>query len=221
MAIDLYLTILSPPARSVLLVAKHLGLEVHEKPLDLANGEHLKPEFVQLNPSHTVPTIVDDGFVLWESRAIIQYLANKYAPDSDIYPSEPKSRAQVDRMLNFDIGTFFPALRDALIIKLFRNIEPTEEQVQKLKTTLKLLDQFIGDNKYVAGTHLTIADISILMGATLFTFANYDLSDYPNVKEWYERVPSELPHFAEIADRAKAAAGAYLEGIRKKNEANK
>jgi len=221
MAIDLYLMSLSPPCRAVQMVLKHLGINANVKNLNLQNGEHLTPEFVKLNPAHTVPTIDDNGFVLWESRAIIQYLCNKYAPDSDLYPKEPKSRAQVDRMLNFDIGSFFPSIRDAIFVKFFRNAEPTEEAVEKLKTNLKLLDTFIGDNGYVAGKHVTIADISILSGATAFTIANYDLIDYPNVKEWYERIQIELPYFAELNEKAKKDFAAFIEQARKKNEANK
>jgi glutathione S-transferase len=70
---------------------------------------------IQINPGHTVPTIVDNGFALWESRAIAQYLCNKYAADSDLYPKDPKERANVDRMLNFDIS-LYTSMREALVI---------------------------------------------------------------------------------------------------------
>ncbi len=72
-----------------------------------------------MNPTHTIPTIDDDGFILWESRAIAQYLCNKYAPDSDLYPQDPQRRAIVDRLLNFDIGSFSPSIRQALVMKFF------------------------------------------------------------------------------------------------------
>lgn len=54
--------------------------------------------------------IDDNGFVLWESRAIMQYLCNKYAPNSHLYPSEPRQRATVERLLNFDVKTLSHAV---------------------------------------------------------------------------------------------------------------
>lgn len=66
MPIDLYYLPGSAPCRSVLLVAKALGLELNLKPTNLMEGEHLKPEFIKMNPQHTIPTINDDGFALWE-----------------------------------------------------------------------------------------------------------------------------------------------------------
>ena len=75
----------------------------------------------QINPAHNVPTIVDDGFTLWESRAIMAYLVNQYAPDSSLYPKEPKKRAIVDRWLNFDIS-FANSQREALVSLIFINI---------------------------------------------------------------------------------------------------
>ena len=62
-----------------------------------------------------MPTLVDNGFCLFESRAIIQYLANKYAPTNAIYPEEAQARAAVDKVLFFDASGFYPALKDAFV----------------------------------------------------------------------------------------------------------
>ncbi len=80
---------------------------------------------------------------------------------------------------------------------------------------MKLLDTLIGDNKYVAGTHLTIADLSFLASSTVFLATDYDLSDYPNVKEWLERLQTELPYFDQINGNLKEEFQAVVEHIRK------
>nr|UQQ66586.1 glutathione S-transferase theta 1 [Conogethes punctiferalis] len=77
MAIDLYYTPGSAPCRIVLLVAAALNVELNHHLVNLRAGEQFWPEFIKLNPQHTVPTIVDNGFSLWESRAISRYLASQ------------------------------------------------------------------------------------------------------------------------------------------------
>ncbi len=73
----------------------------------------------KLNPQHTVPTIVDDGMSLWESRAIITYLCNQYAPNSPLYPNDVQERALVDKWLQFDLGALYKSILDFTVRKVF------------------------------------------------------------------------------------------------------
>ena len=98
---------LSAPCRIVEMTAEVLGLEYEFKVVDLMAGEHMKPEFLALNPMHNIPTIKDGDFVMNESRAAAAYLVNKYAKDDNLYPKDAEVRARVDQRLYFDMGVFY------------------------------------------------------------------------------------------------------------------
>lgn len=106
-AIDLYYLNLSAPCRSVVMTAKMLGVDLNLKVVNLMAGEQMKPEFLKMNPQHTVPLLDDAGFYLPESRAICAYLVNKYGKDDKLYPKVPKERAIVDQRLYFDMSKFY------------------------------------------------------------------------------------------------------------------
>lgn len=97
------------------VLAKHLKIEINYKDINIPAGETKTAEYLKLNPSHTVPTLVDNGFALFESRAILQYLVNKYAAGNALYPSDPVARAKVDKVLFYDAAGFFPAMRAAIV----------------------------------------------------------------------------------------------------------
>ncbi|TOF82151.1 hypothetical protein CGJ15_26245, partial [Vibrio parahaemolyticus] len=102
----------SPPCRSVMLTAKAVDLKLTLKEVNMQAGEHLKPEFVAINPQHSIPTLVDGNIKLWESRAICSYLATQYGKDDSLYPNNPKARCLVDARLYFDMGTLYQRWAD-------------------------------------------------------------------------------------------------------------
>lgn len=83
----------------------------------MINGNYF---ILQLNPQHTIPTIDDNGFSLWESRAIMTYFVNQYGKDDTLYPKDPKKRALVDQRLYFDIGTLYARFGDLYVCALER-----------------------------------------------------------------------------------------------------
>ena len=103
---------LSSNSRRAVLTARYLALEIELVAVDLANAAHRSPEFLRLNPNGKVPVLDDDGFVLWESHAIMQYLANK-TPAQDVYPRDAQGRADVDRWLFWSAAHFTAAVAGA------------------------------------------------------------------------------------------------------------
>merc|ERR1712088_175560 len=124
--------------RIVNMTAECLGIEYNFKIVDLMAGEHMKPEFLALNPMHTIPTMADGDFVMSESRAIAAYLVNKYGKDDKLYPKDPEVRARVDQRLYFDMGVFYKAFGDCVYPVMFGGDKPGQDKFDKLKEVLGL-----------------------------------------------------------------------------------
>ena len=108
----------SPPSRIVLLAIRSLGLEnVNIKVVDLFKGEQNSEEYLKLNPLNKVPLLVDDGFVITESRAIAQYLVESQVADSGLYPNDAKVRAMINQRMYYDATVAFPRIIDVVVSK--------------------------------------------------------------------------------------------------------
>lgn len=189
---DFYYLSGSAPCRSVIMLAKALGVELNKKTLNLMEGEHLKPEFVKINPQHTIPTLVDNGFTLWESRAILVYLVGKYGKDDSLYPNDLQKQAVVNQRLYFDL-TLYAAFAEYYYPQFHVGKPADPEAFKKIESAFGFLNIFLEGQEYVAGDHLTIADIAILATVSTFVVAEFKLSNYPNVEKWYENAQKVTP----------------------------
>ncbi|XP_053683000.1 glutathione S-transferase 1 isoform X1 [Sabethes cyaneus] len=190
---DFYYLPGSAPCRAVQMAAAAVGVELNLKLTDLMAGEHLKPSFLKINPQHCIPTIVDNGFPLWESRAIMGYLVEKYGKDDSLYPKDPQKRALINQRLYFDQGTLYQRFADYVYPQVFAKKPADQEKEKKMLDGLEFLDKFLEKSKYVAGDSLTIADLSILATISTYEVAKVDLSKYASVASWYERLRKEAP----------------------------
>jgi glutathione S-transferase len=197
MTIDFYYTPGSSPCRSVLLTAKYLNIDLNLKLVDLHHGEHLKPEYLKINPQHTVPTLVDDGFAVWESRAIITYLADKYGKDDTLYPKCPKKRAVILQRLFFDAGTLYQRFADAYYPLMFAGVPLTEDKTKKLEEAFEFFNTFLAGSEFAAGGSVSLADISLIASVTTIQAVDFDISKYPNVVRWLNKTKSVLPGYEE------------------------
>src|SRR5258708_25752826 len=108
----------SPYSWRVLLAAEPRNIPYQLKLLSFQNEDTKKPEFVAINPRHTVPTIVDDGYALWESMAIVEYLDERFTSGTKLYPGDAKNRARIRRLIremenNLDVKGIDPITDEA------------------------------------------------------------------------------------------------------------
>ncbi|XP_050310957.1 glutathione S-transferase D1-like [Anthonomus grandis grandis] len=216
MTIDFYYVPGSAPCRAVLLAAKALGVDLNLKLTNLQAGEHLTPEFIKINPQHTVPTIVDNGFSLWESRAIMTYLANAYAKNDSLYPKEPKARAQVDQKLYFDIGTLYARFADYYYPVVFGGASYDPAKLDQINNAMKFLDQFLEGQEFAAGNNLTLADLTLVATVSTYDVMEYDLSPYKNITRWYAKVKSTAPGYKEANEEGCVAFKQLVDTLTKK-----
>ena len=142
----------------------------------------------QLNPNGVTPTIDDNGFILWESGAILQYLA-KNDPESSLLPSEPKEQAHVIQWLAWEGATFAPALLNFFFAMTAE--EPDEKMVATTKdaflSTLAILNQQLAGKEFICGQY-SIADIANGAITPLSFLLGLDLTQFPNIISWLKRL---------------------------------
>uniref|UniRef100_A0A182NZ19 glutathione transferase n=1 Tax=Anopheles dirus TaxID=7168 RepID=A0A182NZ19_9DIPT len=183
----LYYFPMSPPARSVLLLVKELGLSVNLKEVNPLAGETRTEEFLRINPEHTIPTLDDNGFYLGESRAILTYLIDAYRPGHTLYPNIPKEKALINRVLHHDLGSFYPKFFSKVGALFSGSVsELSEEMITTARQALTDLENYLIRNDYFAGENPTVADLSLLPTIASAVHCGLDLTKYQRLHAWYE-----------------------------------
>jgi glutathione S-transferase len=203
----LYQFPLSPNCQKVVALAQEVGVPLELVTVDLFKGEARTPAMLAKNPNGKLPILEDGDFVLWESRAMLAYIAAK-AGRADLAPTTPRERAEVDRWTSWQSAHFGPAIRKVAferIVKKLAGLGPSDEAVVKqgsdeFATTARVLEQSLGTKEYLCGC-LTIADFDLAPYLALSDSCGLDLQAYPRVKAWFERMAAR-----DSMKRALAAA---------------
>ena len=157
-----YTNLFSPNARKVHAVASELGIELETQTLDLRAGEQRTAEYLALNPNGKVPTLVDGDTVLWESNAIMCYLAGK--GDTELWPKSAK-RYDILRWMFWESNHLTEALNRLFGQRFFNRDNPDQGIIDRatkdFRKYAEVLDANLARNANVTGDTLTLADFAI------------------------------------------------------------
>jgi len=182
--------------QKVLWCCDELGIAYEREDVGRDFGKNHEPEYLALNPNGRIPTIVDEGFVLWESNAIVRYLCAKHGMGT-FCPSDIQQRADMERWMDWQQTTLRPHFH-ALSNAMQNTVPPSDATLEHLKKTLndawKILDVQLAKQPFIAGDKLTMADIPFCYVINRWYRMRIEHCGLPNVKAWYEKL-CERPAF--------------------------
>src|SRR5947209_20109998 len=208
----LYVHRLSPNGTKAIITAEQCGSQVELVDVDLGGGEQHGSAYRAINPNGRVPTLVDGSFVLWESNAIMQYLAEK-AGERSIWPDDIRGRADIARWQFWDVAHLGPATRpfqwEYLIKTMLGLGDPDEAALAAAEAPFRacadILEATLAKQPYLAGERLTLADISVAATLIYAEAASMPIADYPALQSWRERV-SAIPACSIARPQTRVAA---------------
>ncbi|MBY0380388.1 MAG: glutathione S-transferase family protein [Xanthobacteraceae bacterium] len=184
--------------QKVLWCCRELGLSPQHIFVGGEFGGTQEPDYVAMNPNRLVPTLEDDGFVLWESNVIVRYLAQKFKVGG-LCPQDIRSRFDCERWMDWQATTLWPALRP-VFIGIIRtpkeefNSRTQKEDEAKCAAVLSLLDERLSNRPFVGGDDFSMADIPV--GASVYRWYALDITHphLPSLRRWYDAL-TERPAF--------------------------
>jgi len=186
----------SPNARKVVAVIAYLHLtDVEHVLVKLHKGEHRQPDYLAINPMGRVPTLCDGDFILWESNAICQYLADR-AGNESFFPADPKIRADIARWMFWEAGTWSPVVgvfthenvRKSMLGMGLADPTKLADAKERFWPLAKLLNDQLAERKFLLGERVTLADFVVAGAATYMERGRIPINDYSHIKAWWQRL---------------------------------
>jgi len=180
--------------QKVVWCVDELGIPYERIDAGGAFGKTKSPEYLAMNPNSMVPVIEDDGFVMYESNAIVRYLCAKY-PEKGFWPAELRARADVDRWMEWLSNTLVPATREAFwqlirVAPAQRDAAAIEKSREGSEHLFAILDAHLANSRYMTTHGFTAADI--VTGCAAHRWLNLPLErrPLPNIERWYAELKS-------------------------------
>ncbi len=188
--------------KKALWAAEELGLKYERVDAGMQFGVVNTPEYRKMNPTGLVSTMDDDGFVLWESHAIVRYLAAKHGAGT-LWPVDLRQRADSDRWMDWTT-TFQASLRTVFwgLVRTpaeKRDMKAIEEARKKCAELLAIPDQYLANRPYFAGNSLTIGDIPLGCHVQLWMRLPIERPAHASLQRWFDRLCAR-PAYQKIVD---------------------
>lgn len=182
----------------VMWTVSELGLEHTRHNVGGSFGGLDTDEYGRLNPNRTVPTINDDGFVLWESTPIVRYLSRRYGAGS-LCPEDPEQAALADQWMEWFKANVFLSFIPIFfgLVRMPREQSDPEKIAEAARTAgekLKILDRHLEGRHFVVGDDLTMGDIPVGTWAFKYFTLPIERPSLPNVEAWYARLCERAPY---------------------------
>ena len=179
----------------VMWATAELGLEATRHDAGGVFGGTDTPEYLAMNPNGLVPTLRDGDTVIWESGAILRYLAAQYG-DEGFWPRDPGTRGMLDMWAEWMKTTFSPCVNYSIFWQLIRTAAKDRDTarvaaaVEQAKTLSRLLDERIGKGPFLNGDAISFADIAVGVFMYRYHELEFEKADRPALAAYYERLKS-------------------------------
>ncbi|MCS6855096.1 MAG: glutathione S-transferase [Elioraea sp.] len=188
----------------VLWACDELGLAYERIDAGGPFGRLTEPAFLALNPNGLIPVLEEDGFVLWESNAIVRYLGAAYGVDSGLWPTDPRARALADQWMDWQQTTAQAAIGPAFV-QMFRTPPDRRDEatirrsVERAAEVFPVLEAHLARHPYVAGETFTLGDIPV--GCAVYRYLHMPIArpDLPALAAYHARLSARPGYLRHVA----------------------